>query len=222
MRLGNVLVLDTETHGVVKKWVYDFAWQVITPQGVILTAENYAVEEIITDPDIMKTAFYHRKIYTDYIPMLDAGHVTLLDWRGIREKFLSDCRQFKVDTIAAYNLAFDMGAIKQTQGKLMSGKFLTEKINILDLWLFSCLTIFRQSCYRKLADTLGWISPAGNYRTTAEHAFRYISGERDFEESHTAAHDVKIECDILAHLIRQKKGVPLNRLDYMPWRLAQV
>lgn len=221
MNIGNVIVLDTETHGVVDKSVYDFAWQVITPRGVILAAQNYAVAEIITNPDIMKTAFYHRKIYTDYIPMLDAGRVRLLGWQMIRQRFLDDCRQHNVKTIAAYNLAFDMAAIKQTQNRILHGKFLTEKYNILDLWLFSCLTIFRQSCYRKLADVEGWISKAGNYRTTAEHAFRYISGERDFEESHTAARDVLIECDILAHLIRQKKGIPLNRLEFMPWRLAQ-
>ena len=42
-------------------------------------------------------------------------------------------------------------------------------------------------------------------RLTAEILYRYISGQHDFDESHTGLEDVLIETVIMAHCFRQHK-----------------
>jgi hypothetical protein len=42
-------------------------------------------------------------------------------------------------------------------------------------------------------------------RLTAEILYRYISGDRDFIESHTGLEDILIETALLAHCFRQHK-----------------
>jgi hypothetical protein len=45
-------------------------------------------------------------------------------------------------------------------------------------------------------------------RKTAEILYRYISGNIDFDESHTGLEDVLIEVQILAYCYRQHKAMP--------------
>ena len=49
-------------------------------------------------------------------------------------------------------------------------------------------------------------------RLTTEVLYRYITGDLQFEESHTGLEDVMIEKDILAYCFRQHKK--MNRLCF--------
>lgn len=230
------LVLDTETHGVEKKLVYDIAWTVTDKSGDIVKTRNYLVREIITNPDIMRGvidnqsgrilepgAYYHAKIYTQYLEMLDINFSPMIrDFAAIVEILREDIKTYGIDVISAYNFPFDSGAIRDTAKFLeFDGKVLESRVNFLDLYLFACQWLFTQKNYKRIADRMEWKSPAGNYRTTAEHAYRYISGDWNFSESHTALNDAIIETDILADLMRRKKTIPYNQIVRHPWRLAQ-
>jgi hypothetical protein len=54
-------------------------------------------------------------------------------------------------------------------------------------------------------------SDSGNYSTTAENVYRYISGYNDFVEEHTALADSEIETEIL--LTALENGAEINT-DY--------
>jgi len=76
--------------------------------------------------------------------------------------------------------------------------------------------------YKDLARSQGWVSEAGNIKTTAECAYRFTSGNLGFIESHTALHDAEIEAQILASCYAAKGPVPYNIITGSPWRLVNA
>jgi hypothetical protein len=210
-------VVDTECVGLQDKSVYDFAWQIVDKKGNVYSEGSYLVEETIIDADKMMGAFYAKKIFSHYIPMLAKGIITIKPWKDIRSEFLADLDKFNVDVFAAYNVGFDMGAIKSTNGE---GKFLHRPMRVLDIWQFACETILSSKTYMQLAREQNWVSDAGNIRTNAEKAYSYISADWNYIEEHTALEDVKIENKILAACFRQKKKIPFGKVNAQPWRIV--
>ena len=68
-------------------------------------------------------------------------------------------------------------------------------------------TIVKQKSYIKFCEENGYMTKHKNPkpRATAEILYRYITGNNDFEESHTALEDVLIEKDIFVQCERQHK-----------------
>lgn len=90
--------------------------------------------------------------------------------------------------------------------------------DIIDIWDFACSSIFQRPTYKNMALDNGWYSPAGNYKTNAECAYRYITQNTDFIESHTAMDDVVIEGEILAYLFKDKTVKIPYGITGFPWR----
>jgi hypothetical protein len=74
--------------------------------------------------------------------------------------------------------------------------------------------------YRKLADGYGWYTKTGRYSTTAELAYRFISGNDCFDESHTALHDAEIEAEIMHEVFTKHStisyGLNVNAHNSIP------
>ena len=56
----------------------------------------------------------------------------------------------------------------------------------------------------------GYLKKNGTPRATAEILYKYISGNNDFEESHTGLEDVLIEKEIFAKCMAQHKKMKKN------------
>lgn len=209
-------VIDTETCDL-KGIVYDFAFGICDKKGNTLHLENYLVEEIFTDPIKMMGAYYAKKVFSDYIPQLDKSELRLKPWNFIRQRFLEVCKDYNVDVLCAYNLKFDSRAMGRTQELLGTGKYLDFKPDLLCIWEFACQTIFKQMNYKHVARFNNWVSEHGNFKTTAEHAYKYCFDDT-FIEAHTALKDVECEIAILADCFRQKKAIPYNVLNGKTWR----
>jgi hypothetical protein len=65
--------------------------------------------------------------------------------------------------------------------------------------------------YKAYCEEAQLFTESGNYSTTAEAVFRYVSGDYEFVEEHTALADSRIECDILAECV--ERGAEWNT-DY--------
>jgi len=217
-----ILVLDTETCDLTGS-VYDVGYTITNKKGDILTTYNALVREIFTDAKKMMGAFYAKKMFSHYAPMLDDQLVKMADWSEIVERIRSDVEEFNVTTVAAYNAGFDFRVMAATHKMLgFEGSVLKEKIKVLDIWQFACETKLSQKSYKKLAISRGWVSPAGNIKTGAEFCYRYTSNDHDFIEDHTALSDAVIETQILAACFAQKKRVPYGIINGAPWRLVNV
>ena len=213
-----IMVLDTETCDLAGN-VYDVGYTIANRKGEIVTQYNALVSEIFTDAEKMTGAFYAKKLFTHYAPMLDAGTIRLQSWADIVAQMQNDAETFGVNVLAAYNLGFDRRVMRQTNALLGNGAILP-KMEMLDIWQFACETKLSTLTYKQIAKQNGWVSQAGNIRTGAEYAYRFCSGDHGFIEDHTALSDAIIETDILKACYASKKRVPYNIMNAQPWRIV--
>lgn len=215
------MVLDTETCDL-QGSVYDVGYTICDKHGTVLKSYNALAREVFTDASRMMGAFYAKKMFTHYAPMLDDNLIRLENWQTIVNQMRSDIAEFNVTTIAAYNAGFDLRVMKTTNAQFGDGSPICPKgLKILDIWQFACETKLSQKAYKKLARSNGWVSPAGNIKTGAEFCYRYTSQNPDFIEDHTALSDAIIETQILAACFAMKKRIPYGKINAQPWRLVQ-
>jgi hypothetical protein len=215
-----IMVLDTETVGL-EGHVYDVGYAIANKRGEIALERTWLVEENFTNPKKMMGAFYAGKHFTHYARMLQDGEIRLTPWAEIVATLRADMLTHNVDVIAAYNAGFDFRVLRQTHADLGgTSPIVRRAVEVLDIWQFACETKLQQKSYARIARSLGWVSPAGNIKTGAEFAYRYVSGDPAFIEDHTALSDARIEVAILAECYRQKKAVPYGIINGAPWRLV--
>ena len=214
-----IMVLDTETCDL-KGHVYDVGYTIANKRGEIVTRYNALVLEIFTDAEKMMGAFYAKKLFSHYAPMLDRGEISLVPWMDIVAQMRYDISPHNVNVMAAYNLGFDRRVMRQTHSLLGDGSPICNKMEQLDLWQFACETKLSQKRYASIAREQGWVSAAGNIKTGAEFAYRFCSGDFGFIEDHTALSDALIETEIMADCFRQKKAVPYGKVNGSPWRIV--
>jgi hypothetical protein len=213
------MVLDTETCDL-KGHVYDVGYTITNKRGEILSEYNALVSEIFTDAEKMMGAFYARKMFSHYAPMLDSGEISLVSWADIVANIQSDVSVYNVNVLSAYNLGFDRRVMGQTNELLGNGSIFQSPIKQLDIWQFACEAKLNTATYKQLANEQGWVSAAGNIRTGAEYAYRFCRGDWGFIEDHTALSDARIETAILADCFSAKKRVPYGIVNAQPWRIV--
>lgn len=219
---ANFAIFDTETIGLSPKYIYDLGVIICDRHGAAIDSGRWIIREVITRGDLMTGAYYSRKVFDTYIPMLADDGIGLSDFATCRNEFNAMMKQHNVQTVCAYNIAFDRGAVSVTMNLAgLSGHFLERKMHYCDLWLASCMTICQSKNYRKFCETSGRISKAGNYQTSAETVYAYLTNNPTYEEPHTALEDCDIERHIFAKIMQRKRKFPRNVLHSMPWKLAQ-
>lgn len=224
---NNVLVMDTETVGTFgKPIVHDWGWQIVDKDFHVLTARRYLVEELhLHQQWILKASDFYNSKHSLYVKAIEEKSVKLASWRTIVKQFLTDIRNYNVKVISAYNLAFDYKAIKYTNlffdsenEKLMK---VVDSKSLLCLWNLACDTILNTEDYKDYATMKNFISEKGNYLTSAEACYSYLINDEHFEEEHTALEDVKIETEILKHIVTNCKGKVQYGLAYSCWQKVQ-
>ena len=218
-----IMCLDVETAGNIgSPLVYDMGFAVTDKKGNIYQKFSFVIEEIFDDKKLMDTAYYAYKI-PFYLQDLEEGKAIKCKFLEMREVFLKCLEVYNIDMVSAYNLNFDMRALRTTTEKLYGkGKrFLTSEykdIELMCIWSFACEVIFTQKTFTKIATEQNWLTECGNYKTNAEVAYRYITRDYDFEEAHRGLQDVEIETQILAKCFAQKKKHESGILPN-PWRI---
>lgn len=210
-------VFDTETVGVDRKWIYDLGLVVVEKTGKPIHRQRWIIDEVINLPNIQTMAYYGWKIKTFY------QNMEVVKFARAQAEFNRVIEQFGIDTLVAYNMAFDIAALKSTLEFTGSRrkKFLEKKLEYFDLWNAACDSFFQQKRFPAIAVANNWVSEAGNYRTNAEVAYRFITGKHEFIETHTALEDAEIEAVILQEILRQKKRIIRNEMVSHPWKKVQ-
>jgi len=198
-------VIDTETIGINKKLIYDFGC-VICDRSKVLHRYTSLVSEVYNDDALMSTAYYSDRKETVYHAKVAEGTIGIRPFSEVQDKFNELLKYYNVETVAAYNIAFDIKALKETMQYVnIPGTFLEQHVEVVDLYTTVCSSILNYKSYAAVALENGWVSKAGNLRTNAEAAYRFITGDVAFNESHTALEDCDIEAVILQHVIKRKK-----------------
>ena len=201
------LVLDVETIGANEKYIYDIGYAIVDREGNIYEERSYIIREIFFNTSLMDKAYYREKI-PEYFDDIATGYRKVITFAEMRTELLAFLIQYNVKVISAYNLPFDMGALKATTQFLNQGKkFLTKEhknVELLCLWSFACEVLYTPK-FQKVAREKGWVTQKGNIQTSAEIGYRFLTGQDDFQEEHKGLDDVKIEIEIMKACYRKKK-----------------
>ena len=219
-----IMCLDVETaNGFSKPLIYDMGFAITDKKGNIYQKFSFVIEEIFDNKELMDTAYYKEKVPM-YLEKIANGETIKVKYLEMREVFLKCLEVYRVDMVAAYNLNFDMRALRTTTEKLYGkGKrFLTSEykdIELMCIWSFACEVLYSRPSFINFIDKHNLMTEKGNPLTNAEVGYRYISGDLEFEEAHRGLQDVEIECQILAKCFAQRKKHESGILPN-PWNIV--
>ena len=223
------VVLDTETAPTVNhgdncahpetSLVYDFGYIIDNNDGQIMVERSFIIADTFFNTQLMNSAYYADKLPQYYEGMNK-------DWQVVSfleayRTFKDDCKTYNVKTIWAYNVLFDEIALNNTIKTYSNGFiswFKPYGIKYRDIWSEVGFTICNTKKYVKWAIEQGFVTASGNPSTGAETAYRYMIGNDEYIESHTALEDCKIELALLLKAKRQHKKTPKSKKQ--GWRAA--
>ena len=91
---------------------------------------------------------------------------------------------------------------------------------LFDLWGLTCQHILNCDEYKQMCIDNKWETASGKYfKTSAETAYRFLSGNTNFDESHTAIDDCDIESQLFAEIVKRTKNKWEMGIEFFPFRL---
>lgn len=91
---------------------------------------------------------------------------------------------------------------------------------LFDLWGMSCEHLLNNDDYKRMCVDENWTTASGKYfKTSAETAYRFMSGNLQFDEAHTALDDAIIESELFAAIVKPKISNLTIGITYFPFRI---
>ena len=199
-----VMMIDTETTNDIDcPIVYDVGYHIFTLKDGVLCERSFVNADVFCDAELMATAYFADKIPT-YWNQIKRGERELRKWTTIKHQLAADCKKFGVEVVCAHNALFDSRALNTTQRYETTSKFRYFLPFGLEWWdtlrmareVLKNNESFGEFCYQN-----DYLTKRGQRRYTAEIIYRWLTGDNDFEESHTGLEDVKIETEILKYCL---------------------
>ena len=222
-------IIDTETLAMptrpTEKLVFDTGIVIMDELGNVLEQASYLTSEYMNSWNTVCTAYYMKNLFR-YARDTKRGFMQVLKWRDIRKSINDMLEKHGVTVICAYNNAFDKKALEETTNDLTSqlfGKkgFFRKEYNHLDLWLASVVNLLDTDEYVAFAHQYGFVSTAGNLKSSAEATYAFINAQPAYVEEHIAIYDAAVEAEILMACIKKVavSGLPINVEYPQPWRI---
>ncbi len=211
-----IMIIDTETTSLEKPFIYNVGYVIGNEKGEKFIEREYVIEQIWHNLPLFSTAYYAEKRQF-YVEEMRARHIVLDKFGYVMRQIMRDIRDFGVEAIYAYNSPFDNEAISFNCDwyKCLNP---TETLPFLDI-RGAVHAVMIDDNFKLFCEEHKLFTESGNYSTTAETVYRFITNDTDFIESHTALSDAQIEYQILLNCI--KKGMILGK-EYLPqksiWR----
>lgn len=191
----NIMIFDTETTSLEKPFCYNVGYIIYnTDNGEPIEMKDFVCEQVWHNPMLFSTAYYADKREI-YVKSMRARKTTMNKFGYICQEMIRDIKKYNVTSAYAYNSSFDEKVFNfNCDWFKCNNPF--DNVPIYDIrgyaHHFICDDEFKKWCeeYERFSDS-------GNYSTTAETLYQYISGNTEFIEEHTALSDSIIECIIL-------------------------
>ena len=204
------LIIDTETTNDIETPIcYDFGFAVIDDKGNIYEKGSYVVADTFLDKDLMASAYFADKIPM-YQEQINNGSRLLRRWKTIRNIVKDIMAQYEITKVIAHNVKFDYLSTTTTQRYLTSSKyryFFPYGTRYIDTLKMARETFGKDKNYIEFCKTNNYVCKNGSPRFTAEIVYRFINGDNEFIESHTALEDVLIEKDIFAKCVELNPNI---------------
>jgi hypothetical protein len=216
-RLKYILVIDIETANFIDDAIaYDIGYAVADKKGNIYFQDSLMLAEMFIDnKDLLQSAYYKEKIpnyWLDY----KRGRRRLVTLSTAKREINKVMQYFNISDVFAYNARFDYCGLNRTERYITKSKyryFFPYGTKVHCILKMARQVLFTQKNFKKFAEKNNLKTASGKfYSNTAETAWKYITNNLDFTESHTGLEDVKIECEIMAKCFRQHK-----KMDTLLW-----
>ena len=205
-----ILMIDTEaTNGLDCPIVYDVGYQIFTLADGVLCERSFVNADVFCDAELMASAYFADKI-PDYWEQIVSGQRTLKKWFHIKKQIAEDCKKYGVEIACAHNAAFDNRALNITQRYQTTSKyryFLPFGVEWWDTLKMSRQLLKGNEDYGNFCYENDYLTSRGCRRYTAEIIYRWLTGNTDFEESHTGLEDVKIERKIFEYCVNENPEI---------------
>lgn len=213
-----ILVFDTEFVNLEKPFIYNLGYVVfdLESKQVILRRE-FIVDQVWYNYELFTTAYYASK-RDNYIKQLKGRKILLKKWGYITQQLIRDIETFEDELQGyAYNSSADTRAFKFMCEwyKVINPLELIEVYDILP-YVHKCMAFTKE--YQDFCDLHQCYTESGNYSTTAETAYKFITQNADFIEEHTALADSEIELQILLYCVENgaKFGCAYKKYNSIP------
>ena len=205
----NVVVFDTETVNLEKPFCYNIGYTILNvDSGKMLVKRDYVVEQVWHNPMLFITAYYADK-RDIYVNAMRSRKTTMAKYGYICQAMIRDFVKYEVAGAYAFNSPFDDKVFAyNSEWFRCNNPF--DNIPIFDIRGYVHQFLVDDN-FKEFCEDYGYFTDTGNYSTTAEVVYRYITGNAEFIEDHTALSDSEIEAEILLECI--KKGAKVN-VDY--------
>ncbi len=228
-RKSYTMVLDVETAGsLAQRLTYDIGLAITDKKGNIMETRSFLIKEIFMNRPLMATAYYAQKIPSYYQDLIEGKH-ELVTFEHARNEIFELIEKYNVKTFSAYNLMFDLSALKNTYNYINEGTIKgeleffepshLEELKFKCIWSYACEVLYSQKSFQKFAIDNGFYSDKGNYKTSAEVGYAYMTNNPHFVEEHRGLDDVLIEVAIMTRCNRQNKKHESGILGN-PWKLV--
>lgn len=216
MKKNIYAIIDTETaNGLYNPLVYDVSVVIFDKKNKEYFRKNWLISEVWKNESLMNSAYYAWKM-----PLYDNFETKTVNMFQFICEFVNIISEYNVTHLLAYNLNFDIKALNNTSKKYNQCEFIGENLENLDVWSMACELICNTNKYKNFCEENNYKSEKGNYKTSAEIVYRYMTNNHDFDESHTSMKDCEIEKEIFFKCLKQKKGYKKG-IVHNPWRKIQ-
>ena len=195
-----IVVFDTETTSIEKPFIYNIGFTIYdTDNKTTLYKGDFVVEQVWHNRELFTTAYYSDKRDL-YISRMRGKSVELDKLGHITSKMRRLFEFYNVECGFAYNSPFDdrVFTFNCDWFKIINP---FDTIPIYDIRGYVHKFIAFKKDFQDFCETNQYFTESGNYSTTAETVYRYITQNTAFIEEHTALADSEIELEILLYCI---------------------
>lgn len=200
----NILIIDTETIGLEKAFIYDIGIIIAEYSGSgykIILENSFIIKQVYENKLLFETAYYHNKRPL-YIKSMQGRKSVKKYWGNVARYIDKLIDTYNIKSVYAYNCNFDKRAVETTSQILKTYKPL-KRVAWRDIMAISNELIHDRKDYQDYCKWNNGISAKGYYQTNAEKTYQFIKGEPNFTEDHMGLQDARIELDILNECINR-------------------
>lgn len=206
--MSKIMIFDTETTSLNKPFCYNCGYIVADSEtGVIYERKDFIIEQIWHNLPLFESAYYAEK-RPIYISRMKARKVKMIKFGYMCREMAKDIKKYNIEYAFAYNSGFDEKVFNfNCDWFKCINPF--DNVEIKDIRGYAHKFLINKD-FKTFCEKYELFTDSGNYSTTAETMYKYITNEIDFIEEHTALSDSIIEWGILEKCINKGGKIEEN------------